>query len=170
MVEGEQNVRCVESGSIFLETANLREVEEKFSSGAVFKYEKQLRVTLERIVHFDDKRVSNVFQDSSFGHGVLDLVSSDYLGLLQNLKSIQLSCVFFLDKHHFTIGSFAEHGNHFKVLFRNIAACPRLLFSNNCFILFFNLFLLLSRQFLSDLLLDLLVILHILVLLLSHWL
>ena len=61
MVEGEQNVRCVESGSIFLETANLREVEEKFSSGAVFKYEKQLRVTLERIVHFDDKRVSNVF-------------------------------------------------------------------------------------------------------------
>ena len=40
MVEGEQNVWGVESGSVFLETADLWEVEEKFSAWAVLKHEK----------------------------------------------------------------------------------------------------------------------------------
>ena len=88
---------------------------------------------------------NSTYQNSSLGHGVLHLVSPDNLGLLQHLKSIQLSSVFFLDQHDFTIGTFSEHRYHFKILFGNVATRSRLLFANYFLVLLFNFFLLLYR-------------------------
>jgi len=61
MVKCQQNVTGVESGRIFLKSADLRKIEEKLSSWAVFENEEQLAITLEGVVHLDNEGVTNVF-------------------------------------------------------------------------------------------------------------
>ena len=61
MLEGEDNVRRVEFCSILLKATNLAQIEEKFASWAVFQAEVQLALSLESVVHFDDKLIVNAF-------------------------------------------------------------------------------------------------------------
>ena len=75
VVESKQNITRVKPGSIFLKSSNLGQVEEEFSSGAVFQDEEQFAVVLEGIVHPDHKGVLDIFEDSPLSHGVLHLVA-----------------------------------------------------------------------------------------------
>ena len=61
MVKCQKNIACVESGCIFLESANLGQVKEEFTTWAVLKDKEKLAVTLECIVHLDNKWVTDVF-------------------------------------------------------------------------------------------------------------
>jgi hypothetical protein len=42
VLECQENVGCVESSGILLESANLRQIEEEFSTWAVFKHKEEL--------------------------------------------------------------------------------------------------------------------------------
>jgi len=79
--------------------------------------------------------IFNTYQNSSFRHCVFNLISPDDFCLFQDLKCIELSSVSLLDKHNFSIGSFTDYRNHFKVLFGNIAPCEFLLVSDNLLVL-----------------------------------
>lgn len=61
MVQGQEDVGCVKPSSIFFESAYLRQVEEELAARAVFEYEEQFAITLECVIHFDDKRVPDIF-------------------------------------------------------------------------------------------------------------
>ena len=64
VLKGEQNIGGVEFGRVLLEPANLTQVEEKFSTGAVLKAEVQLALRLEGIVHLDNELVIHAFLSS----------------------------------------------------------------------------------------------------------
>ena len=88
VMQCQQDITCVESGSIFLEPSNLRKIEKEFSTWAVFQHKEQFTLTLEGIVHFDNEWMLYIFQDSPFSHSMFNLVPPYDLSLLQYLHSI----------------------------------------------------------------------------------
>ena len=56
-LKGEQDVGGVELGSILLKSTDLTQVKEKFTTRAILKTEVKLALSLEGIVHLDDKAV-----------------------------------------------------------------------------------------------------------------
>jgi hypothetical protein len=142
VMQRQKYVRSVKSGSVFLESPNLRQIEKKLSSRAVLKDEKQFAVALEGVVHLDYKWVPDVFQNSSFRHGVLNLISPNYFSFLQNFQCIQLSCVLFLDQHNFSVRALANNRNHLEVFLGNMGSRELLLLCDNLLVLLFQLFIL----------------------------
>lgn len=61
VVQCQQDVRGVESGGVFLETADLGKVEEEFTSRTILKHKEQLAIALERVIHLNDEGMPNVF-------------------------------------------------------------------------------------------------------------
>ena len=61
MLEGEKNVGSVELGGILLESANLTQIEEEFSTWAVLEAEEELLIRLEGVVHLDDETMTDTF-------------------------------------------------------------------------------------------------------------
>jgi hypothetical protein len=61
MVQSQEYVRSVKSGSVFFESPNLRQVEEELTSWAVLKNEKQFAVALESVVHLNNERMPDIF-------------------------------------------------------------------------------------------------------------
>lgn len=82
MVKCQKNVAGVKSCCVFFEPANLRQVEEELTAWAILKDKEQLAIALKCIVHFYDEWVFNVLKNSSFGHGVFNLITSYNFSLL----------------------------------------------------------------------------------------
>lgn len=61
VMQSQEYIGCIESGGILLESTNLRKIEEKLTTWAIFEHKKELAITLEGIVHLDNKRMSNIF-------------------------------------------------------------------------------------------------------------
>ena len=66
MLQGEEDVRCVELGGVLLETTDLAEVEEELTTWAVLKAEVELALRLERVVHLDDELVIDALLYTSY--------------------------------------------------------------------------------------------------------
>ena len=61
MLQCQKYIGRIELCSILLESADLAQVKEKFTARAVFQAEVQLALSLESVVHFDDKLIVNAF-------------------------------------------------------------------------------------------------------------
>ena len=61
MLEGKKDVGCVELCSVLLKSTNLTQVEEELTTWAVLKGDIQLALSLECIVHLDNKIVVYTF-------------------------------------------------------------------------------------------------------------
>ena len=66
VLQGEEDVCCVELGGILLETTDLTEVEEELTTWAVLKAEVELALRLERVVHLDDELVIDALLHTSY--------------------------------------------------------------------------------------------------------
>lgn len=76
MLQGQQNIRGVELGSVLLKAPDLTQVEEKLATGAVLEAEVELALSLERVVHFDDKFVIHAFQNTALIKRMLQLITA----------------------------------------------------------------------------------------------
>jgi len=103
MLQSKADVCCVESDGVLLESSDLREIEKELTAWAVFENEKELGLALECEIHLDDEWMFDIFKNSSFGHGMLDLISPDNLSLLEFLDGVQFLSVLFLDEGHLTV-------------------------------------------------------------------
>lgn len=100
------------------------------------------------------------YQNPPFGHCMFDLISTDYLSLLQYLKSIELPSVLLFDKHHFTIRTFTNYRYHLKIFLADMGASALLLLCHNLLILLFKFFILLLLLRQCDLSWDELLLVH----------
>lgn len=74
---------------------------------------------------------------------MLNLISTDYLSLLQYLKSIELSRVLLFNKHDFAIRPFTNYRYHLEILLADVGSSALLLLCHNLLILLFKFFILL---------------------------
>ena len=120
MVEGQKDVRGVETSSILLEAADLTQVKEQLATGAVLKDEEEFAVALEGVIHLHYelmsdiflncvKNTSNTYQNASLSHRMLHLVASDDLSLFQSFQCVKLASVLLLDKSHLAVRAFPNH-------------------------------------------------------------
>ena len=74
---------------------------------------------------------------------MLNLISTDYLSLLQYLKSIELSSVLLFNKHDFAIRPFANYRYHLEILLAGVGTSVLMQLCQNLLISFFKFFILL---------------------------
>lgn len=145
VVQRQQDVRGVEASGILLEPTDLGQIEEQLAAWAVLENKEQFAITLERIVHFDDEGMPNIFKDASLSHRVLHLIPLYDFCLLKHFERIQLAGVFLLHEHDLPKGAFANYRYHLKVFLRNVAASSLLLITNALLILSLDLLFLLGN-------------------------
>lgn len=90
ILDGQNDFRRVEAGSVFREAPFPAQVEEKLTTGAIVQHKVQLVFRLEGHVHAHDEGVLNVPQHTPFRLGMFHLVALDDVVLVQHLERVDL--------------------------------------------------------------------------------
>lgn len=83
-----ENIGGIEPRSIFFESTDLGQVEEQFTTRAIFENKEKFAFTLKGIVHFYNEWMSSIFKNSPLRHCVLNLVPLDQISLFEDFESV----------------------------------------------------------------------------------
>lgn len=127
-LQSKKHIGCIELGTLLFKSSNLGDVEKQFSTRTIVQYKEQFLFILECVIHSDNKRMCNFFQNFPFCPCVSHLLLLPNMFLFEDFHCIIFFCSFFLNKQYLAIGSCAYYRNQSKVILGN--------FSSSCLSLF----------------------------------
>ena len=115
VLESKQDLGRVKLSQLLREAPMLKEVEEKFATGADIHYEEEFIAILERPMQFDQKWVIELLEDATFAKNRFYFVLVEKLVLLQYFYRVKASCINLAGKDHLTKSASSNHFDLFEV-------------------------------------------------------
>ena len=102
----------------------LSQVIKQLTARYILDDHEQLLLCLKRAVKLHEEGMVELGQDGFLGHGVVDLIPSEQLVLVENLHGEELALLLRSNQHHFPKAALPNELQHFEILDRLVAFLP----------------------------------------------